>query len=89
MALIRIERAYIEPSGEEEPLAILFHVKQVDENGNIDHIYAGKVNLDKPIKWLHTETLENGDLQINNSVSMEANKWNYLVKEIIGENNGE
>ena len=85
MAKIHIERAYIEPSEKDEPLAILFHVKQPDENGNPDHILIGKVELDKPIKWLYTETSENGELQINCSTSMEANKWDYLTREIIGE----
>jgi hypothetical protein len=84
MAQIYIERAYIEPFGEEEPLAILLHIKNTDISGNIDHIYVGKVKLDKPIKWLYTKNAKNGDLIINNSSSMEAKKWHYLTKEIIG-----
>jgi hypothetical protein len=85
MAKIHIERAYIEPYDQEEDLAILFHVKQLDENGNPDHILIGKVELDKPIKWLYTETNDVGDLEVNCSSSMEANKWDYLTKEIIGD----
>ena len=85
MARIHIERAYIEPFGEEEEnLSILIHIKETDAEGNINHIYAGKVELDQPIKWLYTENNKDGDLMINNSQSMEANKWNYLTKEIIG-----
>ena len=85
MARIHIERAYIEPFGEEEEnLSILIHIKETDAEGNINHIYSGKVELDQPIKWLYTENNKDGDLMINNSQSMEANKWNYLTKEIIG-----
>lgn len=87
MARIHIERAYIEPFGEEEQdnFSILIHIKETDKDGNIDHIFAGKVDIDQPIKWLYTENNKDGDLMINNSQSMEANKWNYLTKEIIGE----
>lgn len=89
MAKIHIERSYIEPFGEgEEPLAILLHVKELNDNNQYDHILVGKVELDKPIKWLYTESKENGDLEINNSKSMEANKWDYLTGEIIGDING-
>jgi hypothetical protein len=79
MAKIYIERAYIEPFDEEtESHQILIHVKQ----GN-DHHFAGKVELTHNIPWLYTNTAENGDLEINNSAGMEANKWDYLTKEII------
>jgi len=79
MAKIHIERAYIEPFDEEtESHQILIHVKQ----GN-DHHFAGKVELTHNIQWLHTYTAENGDLVINNSAGMEANKWDYLTREII------
>lgn len=86
MAKIQIERAYIEPFGEEEEdnFSILIHIKQTDADGKIEHIYAGKVELDAPIKWLYTENNKDGDLMINNSQSMEATKWNHLTKEIIG-----
>ena len=85
MAKIYIERAYIEPFGEEEEnFSILIHIKQTDADGKIEHIYAGKVELDAPIKWLYTENNKDGDLMINNSQSMEATKWNHLTKEIIG-----
>ena len=85
MAKVYIERAYIEPDGKKDPLAILLHIKEMDVKGNIDHIYVGKVELDKPIKWLYTENAENGDLIVNNSKSMEGRKWNYLIREITGE----
>ena len=86
MAKVHIERAYIEPFGEEEEdnFSILIHIKQTDADGKIEHIYAGKVELDAPIKWLYTENNKDGDLMINNSQSMEATKWNHLTKEIIG-----
>ena len=85
MAKIYIERAYIEPFGEEEEnFSILIHIKQTDADGKIEHIYAGKVELDAPIKWLYTENNKDGDLMINNSQSMEATKWNHLTQEIIG-----
>ena len=86
MAKIQIERAYIEPFGEEEEdnFSILIHIKQTDADGKIDHIFAGKVDIDQPIKWLYTESNKDGDLMINNSQSMEATKWNHLTKEIIG-----
>lgn len=85
MAKIYIERAYIESSTEEDNNQILFHVKQLDENGNIDHVFAGKVELDRNIPWIHLVTADNGDLLINNSAGMEDNKWNHITKEIIGE----
>ena len=80
MAKFNIERAYIEPFGEEEPESyqILIHIKE----GNT-HTYAGKVELTRNIPWLYTNTAKNGDLEINNSAGMEANKWDHLTKEII------
>jgi hypothetical protein len=84
MAKIHIERAYIESENEEENnFAILIHIKS-----DVEHIYAGKVDIDAPLKWLHVETAKNGDLLINNSAGMEANKWDYLTKEIMGDING-
>ena len=82
MAKIYIDRAYIEPFGEDEQESheILIHIKE----GN-NHIYAGKVELTHNIAWLHTYTAENGDLQINNSAGMEANKWDHITHEIIRE----
>ena len=90
MAKVWIERAYIEPFGEEDQdnFTILIHIKETDSDGKIDHIYAGKVDIDKPIKWLYTDNAENGDLVINNSAGMEANKWDYITKEILGDING-
>jgi hypothetical protein len=85
MAKIHIERAYIEPFEEEDPQSfqILIHVKQGNDKGQIDHIFAGKVELAHNIQWLHTYTAENGDLVINNSAGMEEHKWDHLTREII------
>lgn len=87
MAKIQIERAYIEPFGEEDPdnFSILIHIKDTDKDGNIDHIYAGKVELDRQVAWIHLDTAKNGDLEINNSAGMEGNKWDHITKEILGE----
>jgi hypothetical protein len=80
MAKVYIERAYIEPHDEkEENFAILIHIKS-----GLDHIYAGKVELDRPVAWMYLNTAENGDLLINNSAGMEGNKWDHITKEIIG-----
>ena len=82
MAKIITERAYIEAAGEnnEESFAILIHIKQ--EN---DHIYAGKVELDRNIPWIHLENAENGDLHINNSAGMENDKWDHITEYILGD----
>lgn len=85
MAKIHIERAYIEPENKEEDnFAILIHIKS-----GVDHIYAGKVELNRPISWIHMENAENGDLLINNSAGMESKKWDHITKEIIGDINGQ
>jgi hypothetical protein len=84
MANFYIERAYIEPYNEdEESHQILFHVK----HGN-DHIFIGKIELTRDIPWILLDTAENGDLIINNSAGMEANKWDHITKYILGEANG-
>jgi len=84
LAKIYTERAYIEPHDEKENnFAILIHIKC-----DLDHIYAGKVELDRQIAWIHMETAENGDLLINNSAGMEGKKWDHITKEIIGEIHG-
>jgi len=88
MAKFNIERSYIEDYDESESHQILFHVKQTDADGKVDHIFAGKVELDRNIPWIYLETAENGDLIINNSAGMEDNKWDYITREIIGDNNG-
>lgn len=85
MAKIYIERSYIEDCPEEDNNKILFHMKQLDDNGYYDHILIGVVELDRPLPWLHMQTAENGDLLINNSAGLEDNKWNHITKEIIGE----
>jgi hypothetical protein len=80
MAKVYIERAYIEPYDEEEDHQILFHVKQGNE-----HVFAGKVDIDAPLPWIHLETSKNGDLLINNSAGMEENKWDHITREIVRE----
>ena len=82
MAKIITERAYIEPFGEneQENFAILIHIKCDD-----DHIYAGKVELDRNIPWIHLENTENGDLHIKNSAGMENDKWDHITEYILGE----
>jgi hypothetical protein len=85
MAKIYIERAYIEPIDEENSHQILIHIKEVNNKGQSDHIFAGKVELTRNIPWLYTNNAENGDLEINNSAGMQAKIWNHLIKEIIDE----
>jgi hypothetical protein len=82
LAKIHIERSYIEPFAEEDPdnLQILIHIKD-----GVEHTYVGKVELDRPIPWIHLSTAENGDLLINNSAGMENKKWDHITKEIIRE----
>ena len=81
MAKIHIERAYIEAENEEEDnFSILIHIKR-----DVEHIYVGKIELNRPISWIHMENAENGDLLINNSAGMESKKWDHITKEIIGD----
>lgn len=87
MAKIYIERAYIESYDVEDAEnlhahshQILIHVKE----GN-DHTLVGKVELDHEIAWIHLDTAKNGDLLINNSAGMEANKWDHITREIVRE----
>jgi hypothetical protein len=80
MAKIHIERSYIEPFEENDAQshAILIHIKDGD-----NHIYAGKVELNKNVPWIYTENAKNGDLDINYSAGMEVNIFNYIIEEII------
>jgi len=80
MAKIYIERAYIEDFEEDDGYQILLHVKE----GN-DHIFVGEVEMTRNISWIHMETNSDGDLLINNSKSMESNKWDHITREILGE----
>jgi hypothetical protein len=75
MAKISIERAYIEPHDENEDNFSI----EISYNG----VLVGKVPLDQPKSWLYTLTNEDGDLVINNSAGIEANKWDHITKEII------
>jgi len=83
MANIYIERAYIEDNSLEDSHQILIHIKE-----NNDHILAGKVELEKDISWIHFSSDQNGDLFINNSAGMEANKWNHITYDIINNDFG-
>ena len=75
-------RAYIEPHDENiNQYEIIVEIK----NGK-NLILAGKVEC-APRFWLYTHVNEENDLVINYSAGMEANKWDYLTKEIIGEIN--
>ena len=79
MAKIITERAYIEPTGKnDDSFEILVHIKSES-----DHIFVGKVYLDREIPWIHLEDVENGDLMINNSTGMEGKKWNHIIHEIL------
>ena len=83
MAKIHIERAYIEPFGEEnlDNFQILLHIKE-----GVEHTFVGKVELDRLIPWMHFNNAENGDLEINNSAGVEVSKWDHITREILGEN---
>ena len=37
-----------------------------------------------PRAWIYTVTNDDGDLVINNSQSMEDNKWDHITNEIVG-----
>lgn len=76
MAKVYIERAYIEAHDED----IDNHVIEITTGD----ILIGKVYC-PPKPWLYTFTNDDGDLVINNSAGMEANKWDYLTNEILGE----
>jgi hypothetical protein len=71
-------RAYIEPHDDNEDNFII-SISEKNED-----ILLSKVDLDQPLKWLYTLTNEDGDLVINNSAGMEANKWDHITKEILG-----
>ena len=79
---IYIERAYIE-SYDESECDIIVHIKT-----NNDHIYVGRVDLVNAKPWIHLDTADNGDLELNYSAGMEDNKWNHITREILGEVNG-
>ena len=77
MVKVWIERAYIEPHDpNEDNFSITIH---------LDNILVGNVALDNPKSWLYTISNEDGDLVINNSAGMEANKWEHITKEILGD----
>jgi len=84
MAKIRIERAYIEAHDEEEDnFSILIHIRQ-----DVEHIFVGKVELDRSKPWIFLQSEENGDLHLNYSAGMAENKWEHITNYIIGEYNG-
>jgi hypothetical protein len=80
MAKIKIERAYIEADEkEQDKFSIMIEIKRDRE-----YILVGTVSLNNPKSWLYTMNNEDGDLVINNSAGMEAKKWDYITKEILG-----
>ena len=80
MAKVKIERAYIEAHDEKEDnFSITIEIKQ-----NKEYILVGKISLSSPKSWLYTMNNEDGDLVINNSAGMEAKRWDYITKEILG-----
>jgi hypothetical protein len=80
MAKIKIERAYIEADEkEQDKFSIMIEIKRDRE-----YILVGTVPLNNPKSWLFTMNNEDGDLVINNSAGMEAKKWDYITKEILG-----
>ena len=81
MAKINIERAYIEPYDEDD-WSILFHVKQGNDKGQIDHIFVGKVDMDRLVPWTYMEDQENGDLWITYSKGREVH-WNHIIGDIL------
>lgn len=81
LAKIYIERAYIEPFDGEEP-NILFHVKQIDDNGYITETYAGKVELDRFIPYTYMEDHENGDLEVITSGGRKP-EINHIIGDIL------
>ena len=69
-------KAYIEAHDEnQDNFSIMIHFA---------NILIGKVDLDHQLPWLYTVTNDDGDLVINNSAGMEANKWDHITHEIIG-----
>jgi hypothetical protein len=74
MAKISLIRAYIEPEEQkDDPYALILE---------IDGVMAGKVEM-APRSWIYLDTNDDGDLIINNSISMEDNKWDHITREII------
>jgi hypothetical protein len=82
MAKFNIIRAYIDAEDGNDNHNIEIYVKERKKM-----ILVGKSKC-TPRKWLYTLENEDGDLVINNSAGMEEDKWDHLVKEIIGEENG-
>ena len=78
MAKIQIDRAYIEPFDEnEDDWSVSIHIKT-----NKKEILAGKVEMN-PRSWIYLDYNEEGDLIINNSASMEPNKWDHITDELL------
>jgi hypothetical protein len=78
MAKIITERAYIEPFDEnEDDWSVSLYIKE-----NKKEILAGKVEM-KPRSWIYLDYNEDGDLIINNSASMEDNKWDHITNELL------
>jgi len=79
---ISTTRAYIETSEEDDEWAITVSIK-----ANKTEILAGKVEMN-PRPWIYLDYNEDNDLIINNSPGMEVNKWDHIINETLGEENG-
>lgn len=82
MAKFEIIRAYIDAEDDVDNHNIEIYIKE----GKKDILVAKSPCT--PRKWLYTVDNEDGDLVINNSAGMEGSKWDHLLREIIGEENG-
>lgn len=79
MAKIHMEHSYIEPHDDENNN----HVIQITIKRGKEEILAGEVEC-PPKPWIYLDWNEEGDLILNNSEGMEANKWDHITKELIG-----
>jgi len=80
---ISTTRAYIEATDDEDDeWAITVSIK-----AHKTEILAGKVEL-SPRPWIYLDYNEDNDLIINNSPGMEVNKWDHIINETLGEEDG-
>ena len=80
MTKISTIRAYIEPFDEDnDDWSVTVHIKE-----NKKEVLAGKVEM-KPRSWIYLDYNEEGDLIMNNSASMEDNKWDHITEELLRE----
>ena len=77
MAKIWLERSYIDVSSDEDNYDIEILIKDGSK-----YILAGRVEM-SPRSWVYLDYNEEGDLIINNSPSMEHNKWDHIIPELL------